>query len=64
MNNARKLIELPSLTADLLNANGILIDNIFASLWKDVGLKTILRRSGFSKRSGTPISEVIFNLML
>jgi hypothetical protein len=31
MNRATKLIELPALTTDLLNANGILIDNVFAA---------------------------------
>jgi len=64
MNRATKLIELPALTADLLTANGVLIDNVFASLWRDVGMNTILRRAGFAKRSGIPISEVIFSLML
>ena len=64
MNLATKLIELPALTTDLLNANGILIDNVFASLWREIGMKTILRKAGFCKRSGIPISEVVFSLML
>ncbi len=64
MNRATKRLELPALTADLLNANGILIDNVFASLWREIGMKTILRKVGFCKRSGTPIGEVIFSLML
>jgi len=64
MNRATNRIELPALTADLLNASGVLIDNVFASLWRDIGMNTILSRAGFSKRSGAPIGEVIFNLML
>ncbi len=64
MNRATKIIELPALTTDLLKANGVLIDNVFASLWREVGMKTILSRAGFTKRSGTPISGVIFALML
>jgi hypothetical protein len=40
-----------------------LIDNVFASLWWEIGMKTILSRAGFNKRSGTPISDVIFGLM-
>lgn len=64
MNRATKLIELPALTADLLTANGVLIDNVFASLWREIGMNTILSRAGFAKRSGAPIGEVIFNLML
>lgn len=64
MNRATKTIELPALTVDLLKANGVLIDNVFASLWREIGMNTILKRVGFQKRSGTPISEVIFGLML
>jgi SRSO17 transposase len=64
MNRATKIIELPALTVDLLKTNGVLIDNVFASLWREVGMKTILSRAGFNKRSGSPMSEVIFGLML
>ncbi len=55
MNRATKIMELPALTVDLLKANGVLIDNIFARLWREVGMKTILSRAGFNKRSGTSI---------
>lgn len=64
MNRATKIIELPALTVDLLKANGVLIDNVFAGLWREIGIKTVLSRAGFNKRSGTPMSEVIFGLML
>jgi SRSO17 transposase len=64
MNRATKIIELPALTVDLLKANGVLIDNIFARLWREVGMKTILSRAGFNKRSGTSMSDVVFGLML
>jgi len=64
MNRATKIIELPALTVDLLKANGVLIDNVFASLWRDIGMKTVLNRAGFNKRSGTSMSDVIFGLML
>jgi hypothetical protein len=64
MNRATKIIELPALTVDLLKANGVLIDNVFASLWKEIGMKTVLSRAGFNKRSGTPMSDVIFSFML
>jgi SRSO17 transposase len=64
MNRATKIIELPALTVDFLKANGVLIDNVFASLWREIGMKTVLSRAGFYKRSGTPISEVMFSLML
>ena len=64
MNNASKLPALPALTVDLLQESGILIDNIFANLWQQMGMKTILHRAGFNKRSGFPIGEVIFTLSL
>ncbi|MGD0958214.1 MAG: hypothetical protein ABSB19_00255 [Methylomonas sp.] len=63
MNRATKITELPALTADLLNANGVLLDNVFASLWREIGMNTIPSRAGFVKRSGAPIGVVIFSLM-
>jgi hypothetical protein len=64
MNRATKIVELPALTIDLLKANGVLIDNVFASLWREIGMKTVLSRAGFTKRSGTPMNDVMFSLML
>jgi len=64
MNRATKIIELPALTVDLLKVNGVLIDNVFASLWREIGMKTVLSRASFNKRSGTPMSDVIFGLLL
>jgi SRSO17 transposase len=55
---------LPALTADLLRDGGCLIDNLFADLWKQVGMKTRLNRAGFRKRSGTPVHELVYCLML
>jgi len=64
MNTATNTPELPALTANLLEKGGCLADNLFADLWKQVGIKTLLNRSGFKKRSGTPISEIIYILVL
>jgi hypothetical protein len=64
MNNATKNTGLPALTENLLEESGCLADNLFADLWKQVGMKTLLTRSGFSKRSGTPISDLIYILIL
>jgi hypothetical protein len=55
MNRATKIIELPVLTVDFLSAKGILIDNFFASLWRNAGMKTLLSRASFNKRSGMPM---------
>ena len=64
MNTATNTPELPALTANLLEKGGCLADNLFADLWKQMGIKTLLNRSGFKKRSGTPISEIIYILVL
>lgn len=64
MNHTSKLTALPVLTTDLLLESGVLIDNVFAKLWQQIGMKTLLSRSGFSKRSGLPIHEVVYTLSL
>ena len=64
MNTATKISELPALTADLLQSNGCLVDNLFADLWKEMGMKSLLNKAGFSKRSGTPIYELVYVLVL
>ena len=64
MNPVTKITALPALTADLLQASELLIDNIFAMLWQRLGIKTLLNRCGFSKCSGRPINEVIYTLSL
>jgi hypothetical protein len=38
VNTATKITELPALTADLLQSNSCLVDNLFADLWKQMGL--------------------------
>jgi SRSO17 transposase len=64
MNHDTKQSALPALTADFLRSSGCLVDNLFAGLWKEVGMKALLSRVGFQKRSGTPVNEVMFCLML
>jgi SRSO17 transposase len=64
MNRGTTPLALPDLTADLLRDNGLLVDNLFADLWKRVGMKTLLNQAGFSKRSGTPMHELVYCLVL
>lgn len=64
MDTATKNNGLPALTADLLEKGGYLADNLFADLWKQIGMKTLLNKSGFSKRSGTSISDLVYILIL
>jgi hypothetical protein len=37
---------------------------LFADLWKQMGMKALLNKAGFSKRSGAPIYELIYVLVL
>jgi len=53
-----------SLTAHGLHNKSCLVDNLFVELWKQIGMKTLLARAGFKKRSGTPISDLVYLLML
>ena len=64
MNHGTKTIELPELTANLLRGGGCLIDNLFADLWKHMGMKARLNRIGFHKRSGISAHELVYCLMV
>ena len=64
MNHGTKTIELPELTANLLRDEGCLIDNLFADLWKHMGMKARLNRIGFPKRSGKSAHELVYCLMI
>ncbi len=39
MNHGTKALEFPDLTANLLRDGSCLIDNLFADLWKQMGMK-------------------------
>lgn len=64
MNHDTKTPGLPELTASLLRDGGYLIDNLFADLWKHVGMKARMNRIGFHKRSGTSAHELVYSLMI
>jgi hypothetical protein len=64
MNSAKKSLNLPSLTADLLSQKNLKIDNTFSSTWKSIGFNIMLRQANFSKRSGTPVGDITYLLML
>lgn len=52
MNHDTLQYALPELTADFLRSDSCLVDKLFAELWKQVGMKALLKRCGFHKRSG------------
>ena len=64
MNHGTKTLGLPDITANLVRDGNCLIDNLFADLWKQMGIKARLKRLGFHKRSGTPSHELVFVLMI
>jgi len=64
MHNALKDSGLPALTIDLLETEGNMVDNLFADLWKKINMKSLLNKAGFRKRSGTPIDELVYVLIL
>ena len=64
MNSATNTLHLPSLTADLLDQENLNIDNVFSTTWKSIGFNIMLRQAKFSKRLGTPVSDITYLLML
>ena len=64
MNIATSAPNLPDLTVDLLKKRGILVDNLLADLWKEIGMKHKLKRLGFAKRSGMSADQVVYCLMM
>lgn len=64
MNHDTTACAFPALTSDFLRCSDRLVDNIFADLWKQVGMKALLQRSGFHKRSGIEVSPVLYCLTM
>ncbi len=64
MNHDTTACAFPALTSDFLGNSDSLIDNIFADLWKQVGMKALLQRSGFHKRSGVCVNSVMYCLTM
>ena len=64
MNTDTKTQSLPTLIADLLGKDGLNIDNLFADIWKRMGVATLLHRAGFHKRSGLDVTQVVYLLLL
>jgi|TARA_B110001469_G_scaffold122636_1_gene133584 hypothetical protein len=64
MNPVTKTLPLPPLTSDLLSQIDLKIDNTFSTTWKSIGFNNLLRQAKFSKRSGTPVGDVTYRLML
>ncbi len=64
MHNDTNNNTLPSIIGGVLGDQKNYIDNVFADTWKALKFGSLLKSSGFNKRSGIQISEVIFLLLL
>ncbi len=64
MNNDTIANSLPPLISSVIADSKHCIDNLFADTWKKLKLNTLIKRAGFSKRSGVEISEAVFLLLL
>jgi hypothetical protein len=64
MNSDTNHPRLPTLTSDLLTRAGIQTDNLFSTVFKRLHIDTLLSQSGFKKRSGTPVTDVVYLLLL
>ena len=64
MNNDTNKLLLPSLIEEVLSHPGQCVDNIFASVWKGLNFNRLIQRAGFKKRSGVPVTDSVFLLLL
>ena len=64
MNNDIETPVIPGLVRDLLTDNKTQPDNLVADLWKELGIGHLIKRAGFKKRTGLPIEQVIYLLMI
>jgi len=63
MNHDTTACTFPALTSDFLRNGDRLIDDIFADLWKKIGVETLRARCGFHKRSGIEVNAVLYEDM-
>lgn len=56
--------DLPPLIGDVLKDPQLYVDNFFADAWKQLGLRSLIKGAGFSKRSGTDIVAIVYLLLV
>ena len=64
MNSDTSSSVLPSLTAEYLSRHDVQVDNLFSKAWQRIGFNRLLKQARFSKRSGSPVSDVVYLLLL
>ena len=55
---------LPSLTSGFLTETQTLADNLFADLWRSLGLSALLTKLGYRKRSGLAAPQIVYLLLM
>ena len=64
MNNDINQPKLPTLIDSFMANSKQYIDNIFADNWKELKISSVLRQSGFNKRTGCSIGSVVYLLLI
>jgi len=54
----------PSLIEEVLEHPGRCVDNVFAAAWKSLKFNQLIQDAGFKKRTGVPIVDSVFLLVL
>lgn len=64
MKNDTNTGNLPPLIGDVITDPKHYIDNLFADTWKKLKFNSLIKKAGFTKRSGIGITEAVFLLLL
>ena len=64
MNNDIKSPKIPTLVSGFLTDAESKTDNLIADVWNHAKLSQLIKKSGFKKRSGLPIEQVLYLLII
>ncbi len=64
MNDDTEKPEIPGIVSDLLTDNTAQPDTLVADLWNELQFGQLIKRVGFKKRNGLPMTQVIYLLMI
>ncbi|MCU7880515.1 MAG: hypothetical protein KZQ60_08265 [Candidatus Thiodiazotropha sp. (ex Lucinoma aequizonata)] len=64
LKNGTNADSLPPLISGIVIDSKHYIDNLFADTWKKLKINSLIKRAGFTKRSGVEVTEAVFILLL
>jgi SRSO17 transposase len=64
LNNDTNAHLIPCLIDDVLGKPGQHVDNVFSTVWENLGINKLIEQAGFKKRTGFSITESVFLLVL